>query len=467
MPPAWLLCVFGCCAAYALYLRRPLTTGWAHLRINALLRLINALLIIPCLCKDYLGLDVPASLGYMLARPLSVADLMRVAEKRTKLSDWELSETFPLLFDDAVRAMNAVPASNFGRLIQFDYLLRRLMTRLRVVEACKARPPRPDLSKAPIIVMGLPRTGTTLMHRLLSLDPANRCPRTFELLEPLPGTGKRASEESRIKYTTAKLNLIKRVIPQISAIHELGATEAEECLLGLSVEVPLLPPTFRPIIQQQVRRAQAGAGFVDLRNGYRLYRRQLEFIAEAQDRRIGAAAAAARRWVLKCPCHVAFVSALADAFPDAKVVWMHRDPADSLPSLGSMFRTFADMCDAGPVDLHAVGREQYEFWSRAIKKADADLATSALDHKHVRFTDFTANPVGTVKQVYAKLGLKVSPEFEAAMLAYLEDNASKRASIPAHLKKFHGYSCEEYGLSKEFLREEMEDYYETHLARAE
>ena len=61
-------------------------------------------------------------------------------------------------------------------------------------------------------------------------------------------------------------------------------------------------------------------------------------------------------------------------FPDAKVVWTHRDPKASLPSLGSMFRTFADMCESGPVDLAAIGREQLAFWSLAADRADATLA---------------------------------------------------------------------------------------------
>ena len=116
--------------------------------------------------------------------------------------------------------------------------------------------------------------GPAQRSRLLALDEGSRYPKTYELLDPLPKAGLTAKKQ--IKYISGKLDLIKEVIPQIEAIHELGAEEAEECLLGLSVKMPLLPPTFRSIIKDTVQRAQAGEdfpdmGFPDMSNGYALY----------------------------------------------------------------------------------------------------------------------------------------------------------------------------------------------------
>ena len=88
--------------------------------------------------------------------------------------------------------------------------------------------------------------------------------------------------------------------------------------------------------------------------------------------------AGSRRWVLKCPAHLGFVEDLVDSFPYAHIVWTHRDPPQSLPSLGSMFRTFADMTDADPVDLEVIGREQLAFWSKAVDKCDAALDTGTV-----------------------------------------------------------------------------------------
>ena len=105
-------------------------------------------------------------------------------------------------------------------------------------------------------------------------------------------------------------------MPHVEAIHELGAEEAEECLLALSVEVPLLPPTFRHLVRHCV--AGAGADFPDLRAAYALYRTQLELLAAAKD------GDADRTWVLKCPAHVPFLGDLLAEFPDARVVWAHR-----------------------------------------------------------------------------------------------------------------------------------------------
>ena len=171
----------------------------------------------------------------------------------TGLTDWDADERgFPTLYEATCEELNATPASPIGRLIAFDYLMRRLMTRLKVVQAAKARKPRPDLVKEPLFVIGLPRTGTTFLHRLLALDPAARYPETHELLDPLPA--KDRSLAKRVRYWDKKLQLIKTLVPQIEAIHELGAREAEECLLALSVEVPLLPPTFRHLVRYSVQK---------------------------------------------------------------------------------------------------------------------------------------------------------------------------------------------------------------------
>ena len=122
-------------------------------------------------------------------------------------------------------------------------------------------------------------------------------------------------------------------MPHVEAIHELGAEEAEECLLALSVEVPLLPPTFRHLVRHCV--AGAGADFPDLRAAYALYRTQLELLAAAKD------GDADRTWVLKCPAHVPFLGDLLAEFPDARVVWAHRLRPRGARSFGA---TSAEIC---------------------------------------------------------------------------------------------------------------------------
>ncbi|KAJ8601649.1 hypothetical protein CTAYLR_009823 [Chrysophaeum taylorii] len=419
----------------------------AHLvppRVSPLLRLINWSLWIPCRLAE-MGYEVPR-VGYMLGRELSLPKLMRIAEKRTGLSDWGETKTFPSLYETVVRRLNEVNTSPFGRLITFDNLMRRLMVRLQVVDAAKKR--GGIKVRAPIFVMGLPRTGTTFLHRLLALDPAARYPETHELLQPLSTYPR----EKRVKYWESKLAQLKAVIPHIEVIHEIGAEEPEECHLGLSVEVPMLPTTYRHLIRHVVEDAP-NIRLPSFESAYELYKRQLELLAEDPS----------RRWVLKCPLHVGFVEDLLTVFPDATLVWTHRDPARSLPSLGSLFRTFADMCEQRPTNLRAIGAEQLVFWSAAIHRATKALKHNPGKCAHVAYDDLVADPLATVERLYAAIGLAVSDEFRDRIRAYLDRNNAQREQIPRHLRKFHAYSLQEYGLTSDKLRAEMPDYYATYV----
>ncbi|KAH8059359.1 hypothetical protein JL722_5382 [Aureococcus anophagefferens] len=310
--------------------RRALTVA---VRQGPALRAANALLWLPCALRDRFGVRVPR-VGFMLGRPLSLAALMAAAERRTGLRDWGASASFPALFGLAVDRLNEARPSPVGRLVAFDYLMRRLE------------------------------------------------------------------------------------VPHVEAIHELGAEEAEECLLALSVEVPLLPPTFRHLVRHCV--AGAGADFPDLRAAYALYRTQLELLAAAKD------GDADRTWVLKCPAHVPFLGDLLAEFPDARV---RRRPKCSLPSLGSMFRTFADMCDAGDVDLGAIGAEQLAFWSRRV--AAPRLRREPGGVAHVAYDDLVGDPAAALARVYGDLGLDAPPDLAEAVAADLAQRSPAPAAAAA------------------------------------
>lgn len=425
------------------------------LRMSWPLWYLNCLLWLPCVLVDWVGYEVPR-VGYMLRRPLSFDRLKRMAERRTKLSDWGDVETFDKLYKEAILRLNEVGHTPVGRILCFDNLLRRLMVRLEVVEAAKSvRASEIGVPRAPIFVLGLPRTGTTFLHRLLALDPRHRYPETHELLQPVSTT---FSREKRIRFWDAKLNQLKTLVPQIEAIHEVGAREAEECLFAMSLEVPMLPPTFRHLIRLccEMGEADTMGKLPSFQNAYRLYKTQLQLLA-IED------AEPSRRWVLKCPAHLGFIDDLTSVFPDAKLIWTHRDPAQALPSLGSMFRTFADMCERQPCNLHDIGAEQLQFWSACVKQAAVVLRNRRDGVAHVKYQDLVQQPLATVERLYNELGLTVSDEFRAKVSDYLHRNRAKRDKIPHHIKRFHNYTLQEYGLSKEEIRAKMIDYYATFI----
>lgn len=129
-----------------------------------------------------------------------------------------------------------------------------------------------------------------------------------------------------------------------------------------------------------------------------------------------------------------------------------------------MFRTFADMCDAGDVDLAAIGREQVAFWSRAVAEASRTLRERpSTTVAHVAYDDLVRDPVAAVTAVYATLGRTVSPDFERAMRRHLADDATRRAATKDRLRAFHAYSLAEYAIDEADVEARFRDYYAAHL----
>ena len=201
------------------YRLATLPAGYARPRTTVYSHLLNAALWLPRLLKLHPAFE----------SPMTMASLQREASKRAKLTDWgDDFEGDAFSFRDgyafAVDLLNSATLTPFGQFGAFDYLMRRLYARLRVINAVKEAGGRAALRKkspvaAPVFVLGLPRCGTTLLHRLLSLDPNVQFPKTYELLDPMP---RYAAPEDRAKdakkrseYWESKLDLIKKVVPQI------------------------------------------------------------------------------------------------------------------------------------------------------------------------------------------------------------------------------------------------------------
>ena len=165
-------------------------------------------------------------------RPHTLAALQKAAMKNAKgLTDFG-DTWYEKVFEHACGMVNARPLSPLGQHVAFDTMMRRLVTRLRFVNELKQLPAG-DLEKPllpPVFVLGLPRTGTTFLHHLLSLDDAHvRCPLTYELYDPSPQVRNDPAKDKkvRIKYVQHGIDTLKSIVPHIEAIHQIGATEPE------------------------------------------------------------------------------------------------------------------------------------------------------------------------------------------------------------------------------------------------
>jgi hypothetical protein len=277
------------------------------------------------------------------------------------------------------------------------------------------------------VITGLPRSGTTLLHRLMSEDPAGRPLLFWEQFEPAPPPLlENYTTDSRIPRARKAIALMYRISPRIPAAHLFAAQEAEECnglfanefragMIGFMFDVP----DFVRWLNEQ-----------DLVPGYRAMRRQLQLLSLH---------VRGDHWVLKAPAHLYGLDALLAVYPDACIVQTHRDPLEVIPSVCSLAAGFRSIV-ADPIDLGRLGLEFVEAMSvgpdRAMKARESANPSRFFD---VRYEDLVADPIGTVREVCQYFGYDFSPEYESRARRYLAEN-------PRHKHGVHHYSLDDFGL---------------------
>ncbi len=417
---------------------------------------------------------------------LDVDRLQRAARRRCKLADPPpFDENLTHCFERLARAIDDEARLHpLGRLMARENLVRILTNRLRFDAHWRAHPEIARIPlAAPVVVVGLQRTGTTLLHRLLSRDPANRWLASWEAvnLAPPPGASTpvgrlarrasarlgssngspgracdtaplaaRALAEPRLRTALAAEWSLRLLAPDFFAIHPVEAVSPEEdCLLfdytGLSTvfEATMRVPSFSAWLETR-----------DKTPAYALLSRQLRYLAW-QRRPPGAAPEAPVRWVLKTPQHLEDLDALLAVFPDARVIQTHRDPATVLASFSSMMAhgqgVFTD-----EVDPEAVAAHWYRKAQRMVSRSMAVRTRlgpwqEARTFFDVRYADLVADPLGMIRRLYAWMGRTLTPEARAAMAAW-------RAGNPQHRYGRHVYRLADFGLEPDRIQRDFAPY---------
>jgi hypothetical protein len=362
------------------------------------------------------GTLLAASGGALAGLGDRVADLLRLAERMLRDATFvraagglealaaEQAETpLRLLLEDYRRHAALTLTGCFAA----RYDLLRLLGNLAALRAREAREPALLAAPvtAPIIITGFPRSGSTFLHKLLDADPENRSPAVWETLHPLP----RAAGDTparRIAAVQRQLAAFARIAPGFRAMHPIEATSPQECtditahvLRSFRFEVTHHVPTYR--------RWLCGA---DHAPAYAFHRRFLQHLQHNDGR--------PRRWVLKCPDHVFALPALAAAYPDARIVMLHRAPLDVLASVAGLTAALRRPFSRR-VDRAAIGRQIADDWA-AGAAAMVDAAESRLFPParllHLHFRDIARAPLETVEGLYAHFGLPLSAAARAGMV---------------------------------------------------
>lgn len=343
-------------------------------------------------------------------------------------------------------SLRAAPLSDLGASIMRGTLLRSLSQRLRAQHWWTARPEILDEPvERPIVVVGMMRSGTTLLQRVLASDPRLACAYGWEVGEPAPRPGwDPAADDPRIAAAEEREEQTRTFAAELFAIHPTYVHEAEE-------EIVFLADAFLSHIPEascDVPRYRSWVDTQDFAPAYRWLRRMLQLL-QWQKRQRGEPR---RPFVLKTPSHLGYLDALLAEFPDAHIVHAHRDPVDVIPSGASLNATlWRTHCDA--VDPHEVGRQWIERmgWScdRALAARDRIPAGQVTD---VAFVDAVDDPVGTAAGVLAAVDLELTDEARRAMEAWLVEDR-KREALPVHR-----YTAGDFGLTADQIRERFADY---------
>ncbi len=330
--------------------------------------------------------------------------------------------------------------TTFGRILITKMLIAALANRIDLHRWASDHPTiRSQTIAGPWVIVGLPRTGTSLLSNLLGLDPMARPLRQWEAAHLIPPpTLEGAEEDSRIARTAKELDGLMKLNPPLRAMYPFGATLSQECVSLFMYDVRTLALETQahvPIYARWLEQADMGPAYAQ-------HRLALQALQAAQP---------TERWILKTPNHLWHLDALLTTYPDARIIWTHRDPGPVVTSLASL-------ANAGqrPLTARSDPRPAAEEWKRkcafALGSAVAhDEAAGSGWCQHLHYDELVADPVAAVRGLYGHYGDTVSDLHARRMEAYLEQR-------PQDAFGRHRYDPADFGWTYAGLAEEFADY---------
>jgi hypothetical protein len=320
-----------------------------------------------------------------------------------------------------------------------------LSSRLRVVDWMKRRPSIASAAiHPPIVVLGQPRTGTTILFDVLAQDPANRVPLTWEVDQPWPPPETATYQsDPRIDEVEARLAAVDLLIPGFRGMHDMGARLGQECvrITAGDFRSMIFATQYRVPDYQQWLLHQA-----DMASAYRYHRLFLQYLQSGH---------AADRWVIKSPAHLWSLGAMFNEYPGALIVHTHRDPVRVICSLASLVDLLRRLA-SDDVLISEVAAEWVDDIILGLDRAVAARRDGTVPDGQavdVLFRDFVADPMAVVTTIYERLGIELTDVAEKAMRAFLSAN-------PQEKHGGHAYSFADTGLDVGLLRERTRAYEE-------
>ena len=346
--------------------------------------------------------------------------------------------------DRLVDSLANAGLSTFGRFAVRNTLQRAADARFLVERAIAEDPTVGEESiREPVFIIGMPRTGTTILHALLHLDRNHRAPLSWECLLPHPAPRPEDYRDNdRIDTVRREFDRIFRLVPDFRTKHYMTADSPQECVAVTALNFT----SFQYLVQAYMPEYHGWFVNADQERNLRWHRRFLQFLQSGGIRR--------PRWLLKSPVHLMRLRALLTVYPDARVIMTHRHPGRIVPSTASLVSSMRSLY-SDHEDTIRTGREQLEIWadyySRFLyDRRQLDRESRIVD---VLFDDFARDQMRVVDSIYARFGWKLHAADRARMAAFVEQERRGRHGV-------HEYSLEQFGVSPQDIDREYSAYIE-------
>ncbi len=368
---------------------------------------------------------------------LEVDPLLETAAKKTGLTDFGdpgFLDGLQVLLGSAEQEARL---HFIGRLSIRQTVIEGLVNRLLLTEAQKQTPElfaRPLIP--PLIILGLPRSGTTFLHRLLAEDPAHHAPRQWELSSPLPFPGR---PDNRRKKAERSVKARKLLTNDLEQKHFIAVDSPEEDLFTLAATFEawyfwMVAPVYGYLewyLTQSHRRK------------YREYRAWLQVLQAAHP---------GRRLVLKAPEHTGALSMLLRAVPEARLVQLHRDPVAVFASFSSLGQT-TQALSTNAFDRKRVAAANLRLLAEEARRNLAGRDANPDTVLDIQYDDLISDPKNTVRRVYEHYKLSFTGACQENMERYIKENPQDKHGV-------HRYSTKNFGFDDDTVRAHFTAYSE-------
>lgn len=371
----------------------------------------------------------------------SLDAIMHAAIKRSGVSDFgdtDFLEGLKIFLDSLEQSEAFHP---FGRFYVRQMIIAMLVHRLRLVELLARQPEILDERIVrPVIILGLPRSGTSLLFNLLARDPTHRFMENWEaFIAQVPPNGHYSfTSDPRRKKSKWVLGIQRYLMPDLDTLHAFLPDGPEEC-------TPILMQGFATQAFAGGYNVPAFSSWLDDADHEPTYRHHKRVLQALQWKYPG------ERWLLKSPDHIAAIDAILKIHLDACIVHIHRDPIKSVSSWASL-----NLCYRGVyyshVDTDELGQQVLTRLANDLDRYMIERESQAAERfLDLQYADLMKDPVNTVHQIYDHFGFELNGQAEKQMRAFMAAN-------PRHKHGVHRYEPEDFGLTAKMIRQRFEKY---------